>query len=225
MLKTQRFIMFTGFSVVLLITCIVWFYWVSMPKLKGEIILPGLQKPVAVDFDTFANPTISADSKIDAYYTLGYLTARERMFQMDLMRRKTAGRLSEILGKATSNLDVINRQQGFGKAVVTILQSLPVDQRRVLQAYANGVNRYLENLTVLPVEFIGLDYSPEPWRIEDSILISLSMFQMLNRNEVTERMISVMKKTLPEQVVTFFTPQDDIYNFSGLLQGQEAFDD
>ena len=122
-------------------------------------------------------------------------------------------------------LDISNRNLGFGKAVESILQSLPVDHITILQAYADGVNAYLETMRVLPIEFIALGYAPEPWRIEDSILISLSMFQMLDRNEVTERMLTVMNKMLPEQVVTFLTPQDDIYNGSVLLQGQEEFDD
>ena len=95
-MKSQRIILFIGLSLVLLLVCMGWFYSASIPQQKGEIILTGLQQAVAIDFDAFANPTISAESNIDAYYTLGYLTARERMFQMDLMRRKTAGRLSKF---------------------------------------------------------------------------------------------------------------------------------
>ena len=117
------------------------------------------------------------------------------MFQMDLVRRKTAGRLSEVLGKKTLSIDVWNRHLDFERTAGKILQALSEKQRQILHNYVSGINAYLNTVTILPVEFLVLGYSPETWREEDSILVSLGMYQMLNTDESDERMISVMKKS------------------------------
>jgi penicillin G amidase len=202
---------------------IFWIYTATLPKMQGTMYIQGNQQPITVEFDDYANPAISASSKTDAFFALGYLTSRERMFQMDLMRRKIAGRLSEVLGDKTLGLDIWHRHYDFTATAAKILQALPEEQRQILHAYANGVNSYLDTVQILPAEFLVLGYSPEPWREEDSILISLSIFQLLNQNAKEERMFTVMKQTLPKDLVAFLTPQDDIYNPSTLLIGNEKF--
>ena len=220
-MKWKKGILITGSGVILVMGFVLWIAWQAYPQREGEIHLPGLTGKVTVHFDRFANPTISADSKLDAYFSLGYLTARERMFQMDMMRRKISGRLSEVFGKKALNIDILHRHLGFSRSAAEIVKALPLEQRQLLLAYAGGINSYLETVSILPVEFLMLGYSPEPWREEDSILISLNMFQQLSWSEADERMISVMKEALPEDVVDFLTPQNDVYNSSVLLMDSE----
>ncbi|MGY6274874.1 penicillin acylase family protein [Methylomonas sp. MgM2] len=189
----------------------------SLPFEDGEIKFPGLNSKVAVQSDSFGVPTISAETRNDAFRVLGYLHARDRLFQMELMRRKSAGRLAELFGISAVNLDRKQRVYQLAKAAKNIVSDLPAEQRLVLKAYVEGVNFYIQRAAVLPPEFLVLQHRPEPWREEDSILVILGMFQNLNGYEQDERMVSVMEKALPDELVEFLTPDTD--HFTNVLIG------
>jgi len=193
----------------------------SLPELAGEVVLAGLTEPATADSDGLGVPAIAATSRDDALRVLGYLHARDRLFQMELMRRKSAGRLAELFGDAALTLDRQQRAYQFERAVRAILAALPADQKKALRAYVAGVNGYVESAQDLSPEFITLGYRPEPWRLEDSLLVALGMFQTLNGQEHDERMLSVMEQTLPQDLVAFLTPDTDPYT-SVLLGGPES---
>ena len=207
----------------LLIAGIAWLLTASVARQQGEIVLTGLQKPVTVEFDQYANPSISAASKTDAFFALGYLTASERLFQMDLMRRKASGRLSEVFGNKALPLDIMHRHLGFQKAAEKIVAALPGDQDQILQAYTAGINAYLQQATILAPEFLALNYRPEPWQEADSMLVSLNMFKLLNNNAADERMLTIMQQVVPLDVMDFLTPKYDIYNAQVYLSGKKEF--
>ncbi len=188
----------------------------SLPVLDGTVALAELGSPVAVTFDGYGIPTIVAASRADALRTLGYVTACDRLFQMDLLRRSSAGKLAEVFGDAARDADIKQRTIGFQQAANAILHRLPQDQRAALEAYAQGVNQAISQMERLPFEFLLLGYKPEPWRMEDSLLIVLGMFQMLSLTDDDERMRTVMAQTLPAEVVTFLVPETDHYT-SALL--------
>lgn len=184
----------------------------ALPQLDGTVKLSGLVTGVQVDTDTHGIPVINAANRADAVRTLGYVTARDRLFQMDLMRRKTAGRLAEIFGDMAVKSDIKARTYGFNREAKAILAKLPPAHKHYLQAYADGVNSYITDSGKLPFEFKVLAYQPDPWTAEDSVLIFLGMCENLTAwAEHGERMVSVMEKTLPEAVVRFLTPDTDIY--------------
>lgn len=183
----------------------------SRPTLDGTFHLAGLGAPVKVASDSLMVPAIEAHSRVDAFRVLGFISARDRLFQMDLMRRKSAGRLAEVLGAGALALDRQQRYLGFERAARRILAQLPKDQMRLLRAYAEGVNSFIEQADTLPFEFLLLGYRPEPWRMEDSFLVALGMFQTLNWHGHSERMLTVMRETLPAEVVAFLTPATDQY--------------
>ncbi|WP_243692549.1 penicillin acylase family protein [Methylomonas methanica] len=183
----------------------------SLPTEDGELKLPGLAKAVSVQSDTLGVPSIVASNREDAFRTLGYLHASDRLFQMELMRRKSAGRLAELFGASALKLDRKQRTYQLSRTASTIVQDLPAAQRQTLQAYVDGVNAYIEQARILPPEFLVLRHSPEPWRAEDSILVALGMFQTLNGQEQDERMVSVMEQALPADLLTFLTPDTDSY--------------
>jgi len=189
----------------------------SVPDEDGEILLSGLTSKVKVHSDVLGIPSISADSSADAFRTLGYLHARDRLFQMELMRRKSAGRLAEVFGISAANLDRKQRAYQLSKAAHNIVNELSVEHRDVLKAYVEGVNAYIQQTIIFPPEFLALQHSPEPWREEDSILVILAMFQNLNGQEQDERMVSVMEKALPADLVKFLTPDTD--SFASVLVG------
>ena len=137
------------------------------------------------------------------------MTAQDRLFQMDLLRRNSAGRLAEVLGESGLQVDLRQRNLGLSPVAEAVLRRLPEEQRAVLEAYAEGVNAFLEQMTVPPFEFLLLGYRPARWSPTDSILLVLAMFQMLNGYEDDERMRTVMKASLPEEVAAFLLPPLD----------------
>ena len=190
----------------------------SLPVLDGQLDMDGLHEPVTVTSDAYGIPTIAAGSRGDAIRAFGYITARDRLFQMDLLRRTGAGRLAEVLGETMRETDVRQRTFGFSGTAGAIAARLPRDQREILEAYAEGVNDYLTRMKKPPFEFLLLGYEPERWNAEDSLLILLAMFQMLNGAEEEERMRTVMEQALPSEVVTFLVPETDPYT-DALLNG------
>lgn len=190
-------------------------FWVlhdAMPRLDGTVKLDRLTAEVQVHTDAHGIPAINAANRIDGVRAQGYVAARDRLFQMDLMRRKSAGRLAEIFGEMALDSDIKARTYGFHREVKTILAKLPPEHQHYLQSYADGVNSYIAESGKLPFEFKVLRYQPEPWTPEDSLLVVLGMCENLTAwSERGERMLSVMEKTLPEAAVRFLTPDTDFY--------------
>jgi penicillin amidase len=183
----------------------------SLPVLEGTQHLPGLLLPVQVTSDRYGIPTIAAQSRLDAIRALGYVTARDRLFQMDLLRRHSAGRLAEIFGNAALQTDIRQRSIGFNRVAPAILANLPPAQREVLQAYTEGVNAFIAHMHTPPFECLLLGYRPDRWTMTDSILVALNLFQTLSGDEDDERMLTIMETVLPPQVVAFLTPDTDSY--------------
>jgi penicillin amidase len=185
----------------------------SLPSHSNhEVTIQNLNKAVRVAFDQYGIPTISAESQADAMIAWGYVSARDRLFQMDLLRRESAGRLSEIFGLATIESDAQKRVIGFNRIVKKIVSAIPDDQKEVLQAYSAGVNAYISQMKRRPFEFLALGYQPEPWSIEDCLLAVLTMFQLLCGDDSKKRMLTIMEELLPSQVVAFLTPDTDPYS-------------
>ncbi len=195
-----------------------WRLVASLPQQEGVIPLSGLRSEAGVASDALGVPAIEARDRSDAFRVLGFLHARDRLFQMDLARRKSAGRLAELFGERVLSLDMAQRHYQVQAAAKTILAALPADQQEVLRAYAGGVNAYMSSLREWPFEILALGYRPDPWRPEDSLLVAFGMFQTLTSQERDERMLTVMNAVLPATVVSFLTPDTDSYT-SPLLGG------
>lgn len=148
--------------------------------------LPGLSAPVEVRFDAIGIPHASAASEEDAYRALGWLHASDRLFQMEARRRAAAGRLAEIAGEAALPLDIEARTLGLERLAKAELDILPAGVRRALEAYAGGVNAYLERQP-LPLEFLLLRIEPEPWTPLDSLAFQWLMYSRLSDALVVER--------------------------------------
>ena len=134
-----------------------------MPSSRQTASIPGLSGPVDITYDADGVPRIRAGSEQDAATALGFLHARDRMFQMELMRRAASGRLSEIAGPATLPIDRMMRTLGLRQRAVADYATLPADTKAMLQAYARGVNAWidLKGRFAAP-EFLLLG-APEPW--------------------------------------------------------------
>lgn len=182
-----------------------------LPEANGSHVLPTLGDAVVVEFDSVGVPHIHAMSRADAYAALGYATARDRLFQMDMLRRKAGGRLAELFGSALVKEDSWSRTMGFERLAGAILRQLPAEQQAAVTAYAAGVNQAMRDAPAWPWEFAALAYAPEPWRPQDSILVALNLAD-LSYSADQERAASVMRAALPEAVVELLTPDSDCYN-------------
>lgn len=147
----------------------------------------GLKDKVTVAFDERRVPHIFAQSMEDAYFVQGYVTARDRLWQMDISTRSSSGRLAEILGDKMLEFDKRQRRLGLLKAAEDVSAVWKSDKTALskLEAYVNGVNRYINQLSPkdYPIEYKLLNYKPEPWSILKSAQFYKSMEQALTSRE------------------------------------------
>jgi penicillin G amidase len=157
-----------------------WFGYRPLPQLDGSISLPGLQKEVTVERDNWGVPHIRASSLEDAVEAQGYVIAQDRLWQLDLMRRASRGQLSEIVGPLALKSDKQFRTFGFSRAAERDYAAMDKDSRALMEAYARGVNRFIDqHQKSLPLEFSLLKYKPQPWQPTDSLVIAGYMYQTL----------------------------------------------
>ncbi len=179
----------------------------SLPRRSGAAPVEGLSRDARIARDSRGNPTITAETLDDVFRAQGYLAAQDRFFQMDLMRRNAAGRLAELVGPAIVQLDRGMRTLRLQAAADRAVEALPPEHRRWLDAYAQGVNAGLADLDARPPEYLALWSQPEPWRARDTILVLLTMFERLETDSGFERMVGVMRDTLPPDFAEFLTPE------------------
>ena len=142
----------------------------ALPAVDGERRLPGLAAAVIVRRDAVGVPHIQAESVRDAVRAQGYVTAQDRLWQMDLLRRRALGELAEAFGEGALRADQEVRTLGLGAAARASLPRMPEDLRALVEAYAEGVSAFIEShRETLPVEFRLLRYAPRPWTVIDTL--------------------------------------------------------
>jgi penicillin G amidase len=150
----------------------------SLPQVSGNTAIEGLTSEVNVYRDNNGVPHIEADSMKDLFMAQGYVTAQDRLFQMDLSRRQASGMLSEVIGEKTLDRDRFFRTLGLRRAAVASYEEYSDDTKQYLQWYADGVNAYIKeamNENMLPVEFFLIGYEPKKWTPIDSLVIGKYM--------------------------------------------------
>ncbi len=185
-------------------------FWESLPPSGMQARITGLVAPVAITLDPDGIPRIVAASDLDAATALGFMHARDRLFQMDLMRRAASGRLSEIAGSVTLRLDRTMRVLGLRMRATADLAALDADTRATLEAYARGVNAWIaaRGRFAAP-EFIPLGI-PEPWTAIDSLLWGKTMGLYLSGNWRSELTRAALQAKLPgNRLRELWPPQDD----------------
>jgi penicillin amidase len=153
----------------------------SLPQIDGSLPTAGLASPVSVERDAHGVPHIRARSLDDLVFAQGYVTAQDRLWQMDMLRRHAAGELAEILGSSMLDHDRLQRTLQIRAAAERAVAALPANQMHLLEQYARGVNASIDaQRPHLPLEFRLLHYQPAPWTPRDSFLVGLVMFQDLS---------------------------------------------
>jgi penicillin amidase len=163
-----------------------WLYWIArspLPQLDGSVSVPGISSKIRIVRDEQGVPTIEAATLEDLFFAQGYVTAQDRLWQMDLMRRAAAGELSEIIGDATIPMDRQARILGLHLAAEAAERNISASERAYFDAYARGVNAFMEShRDHLPLEFRLMKYGPRPWTVTDSLLVGARMVQDLNHS-------------------------------------------
>jgi penicillin amidase len=181
-----------------------WFYHaakVALPQVDGSLSLKGLHAPLTVLRDDHGVPTIQAANLDDLFFAQGFITAQDRLWQMDMTRRFAAGDLSAILGQEGVKHDTQQRILGMRQMAERGVANLSPRDRQYLEDYARGVNAYIaQHQKTLPLEFRLLTYFPHAWTPQDSLLIGLSMYQYLNGYEAETKILreKVTNKVGPE---------------------------
>jgi len=180
----------------------------SLPQLEGSRQLAGLSAPVSIQRDPLGIPSIHGTTREDVARALGFLHAQDRFFQMDLARRRAAGELSALIGARAVAIDHEIRVHRFRAEAQRAVKVLTTANHRILEAYADGVNSGLASLAAPPFEYLVLRQRPQPWLVEDSFLVVLSMFITLQDTDGSyESTLGTMHDVLPQPMFEFLAPK------------------
>ena len=153
----------------------------SLPLLDGREFTPGLTAPVVVRRDQHGVPHIQAASLDDLLFAQGYVTAQDRLWELDMARRVAGGTAAEILGSKLVDSDRLQRVLALRSTAERLTATLDDRSRRYFDDYARGVNAFIaSHPDRLPAEFRLLMYRPDSWQPSDSMLVVLSMVQTLD---------------------------------------------
>ncbi|MBV9923725.1 MAG: penicillin acylase family protein [Acidobacteria bacterium] len=180
----------------------------ATPQAEAPVVrVPGLKKAVKVRRDERGIPYVEAEDELDLYFAQGYVTASDRLFQMDLFRRTARGELSEIFGKAALEEDKRRRAYGLAQAAeASVAQAAPA-QRAVVEAYAAGVNAYIDSLgdmKSLPPEFQILGYRPRPWTPADSAAVGKNFAEALSTSWMLDVARALFVNLPPDKAAALF---------------------
>jgi penicillin amidase len=191
--------------------------------LQTPLSFPDLTAEVSVRRDARAIPYIEAKNDADLYFVQGYVTAGDRLWQMDLLRRVARGETAEIFGNAAVEEDKRWRRFGFAKISDDSIAFLSPELRVALDAYARGVNAYVATLDdkTLPIEFRILQYKPRAWTASDSIVVGKILADALSstwRNDLVRASLQSLPKEKVADLTNQVTPYDVVlFGKDGLI--------
>jgi len=182
--------------------------WSTLPPTSQKAHIPGLTAPVTISLDADGIPRIQAATDPDAAAALGFVHARDRMFQMELMRRAASGRLPEIAGPPTLPMDRMMRVLGLRRRAEADLALLPPDTHALLEAYSRGVNAWIDQRGRRAAPEFLLLGAPEPWAPVDSLLWGETMGLWLSANWRTELSRLSLAGKAPQWMIDTLWPPD-----------------
>lgn len=163
-----------------------------------EIDVDGTRQPVTVIYDDLGVPHVFAQNDYDVYFTQGFVTARDRLWQMEFQTHAAAGRIAEIVGDRALELDRFTRRMGMGYGAEQAVKAMLTDpkSREVVEAYTAGINAWIKQLTPAkyPIEYKLLGYAPEPWTPVKCAYLLKQMTNTLAMGADDLRMSNILKK-------------------------------
>ncbi|MDX1585248.1 MAG: penicillin acylase family protein [Balneolaceae bacterium] len=191
---------------------IYWTFYRPLPDYNSTTSLSGLNREVKIHWDTFGVPHIYATNKLDLYRAAGYVHAQDRLWQMTLSQLAAEGRFSEFFGKELLPYDRLQRTIGFWRVAKEMEQQLSDSTRSLIQAYADGVNAYVENHPKsLPIQFALADMEPIPWKVTHTLALSRLMAWDLNIPWKAEISYSLAHQRLSDNQFRQLFPNEKLY--------------
>ncbi|MEX0993878.1 MAG: penicillin acylase family protein, partial [Balneolaceae bacterium] len=178
-----------------------------MPDYTSTLQLEGLRQPVEIHWDPYGVPHIYARNEQDLYFAVGYVHAQDRLWQLTFKQLAAEGRFAEFLGEEMIEIDRYQRTLGFWETAQRIEEEAPDKIQRILQAYSDGINQYVElNRNNLPIEFTLLDMEPIPWTPTHSYALTRLLAWEMNVSWWSELVFAYLGTTLPENVMQELYP-------------------
>nr|WP_319998226.1 penicillin acylase family protein [uncultured Draconibacterium sp.] len=177
----------------------------GVPDYNEDLKLEGLTQPVSIFRDEHAIPHIYAENETDLYRAVGFVMAQDRLWQMDLLRRVTQGRLSEILGKDQLETDLMMRALRIQEKSEKILATSSPEIVAALEAYSDGINQYIRKYP-LPPEFKVLQYKPEIWEPVHCINLIGYMSWDLSMGWGTEYFLHQLRAEISDEKIAELIP-------------------
>ncbi|MBI3591472.1 MAG: penicillin acylase family protein [Candidatus Melainabacteria bacterium] len=188
--------LFTSICLIVVLTCTYLIF--SQPKRNGEVKIAGLEDKVNIYFDNHGRPHVYAKNLHDLLFTQGYLTAQDRLFQIDVTRRAAKGELAEILGKSGLVRDKFARNIGLLKSAQDELENSSKETLEILNYYSKGITAYIEKHKYnLPLEFRILNYRPKPWKPIDSIVLVKQIAEVTDTSWQLDLIRQEIYQTIP----------------------------
>ncbi|MEN8154949.1 MAG: penicillin acylase family protein, partial [Acidobacteriota bacterium] len=178
-MKILKRISLSVIFIILILAVILWIFLNgTKPKISGVIKTEHgeISDKVTINRNKWGIPYIKGESKEDIFWGTGFVHASDRLFQMDLIRRLTTGRLAEIFGERALGSDIFHKELLIEEGIERVIKDIKPDVLKILKSYCKGVNFYIENRN-LPPEFKILGYKPEKWEIKD-------IFSIFKRMEI-----------------------------------------
>jgi penicillin amidase len=193
----------------------------------NKLVVGGLKDEVTVRRDGRWIPYIEAKSDSDVYFAQGYITASDRLWQMDLMRRLARGETAEIFGNAVLEEDKRWRRFGFAEIADQSLKELSPQLRGALESYAGGVNAYIATLNdaSMPIEFKILQYKPRQWTPSDTIVVGKILADALStswRNDLLRASVQNLSKEKVADLMNQVTPYDVVLFGKDAAAGKQS---
>ena len=184
-------------------------------NVKSESVsIPGLKDKVTILYDSVLIPHIFANNDEDLYAAQGYITAKNRLWQMEFQTHAAGGRISEVVGKAALDFDRTQRRLGMMFAAEISVKSMEANPiaKAMVDSYTKGVNAYIQTLYYenLPIEYKLLGYEPEPWTNIKSGLLLKYMAKTLNSGERDLEMTNALKLFGKETIELLFPDNEGV---------------
>jgi penicillin amidase len=197
-------------AVIVIVAVAILFYWLLIrpqPETNTTLKISGLTAEVKVVRDKAGVPHIYANNLTDLFIAQGYVTAQDRLWQLEFNRRVGSGRLSEVLGSAALDNDKFLRTIGLRRAAEQELPLLAPEARTIIESYSQGINAFIDtHKDNLPIEFTLLGFTPEPWTPLDSVTWGKVMAYDLGGNYTNEILRAALVEKLGEKDAALLLP-------------------
>lgn len=200
-------------TLIIIISVYLYFTLFIPQKIDGTIKINGLSSPIQIIRDRYGIPYIKAENQRDLFFGIGFVNAQDRLWQMELLRRISQGRMAEVMGDSMVQNDIFIRTIGLDVIAKKQMEKLSDDTRAIFQAFTDGINEGIRTNRKKPIEFYLTGIQSEPWRIEDSFTIFELLMWNLSYNFKFEGILAQLVKEIGARKALELIPPDGMVSY------------